>query len=204
MTQSIEDLNAYLSPILSAYPSLPSNAGVYIAKELSALQTRYFEEYAESYGEITSTLQTIAPVDLTQISVQPSGALCADRVRAAFYNGTPLPLVSPKEYEQRQHACCTLFGESLALKGVTARSPYTLKIIYALCPAKIGYSNSSFTGAIYLPERHLPLLQNKLFECVCRLAGEFEEADLYAKAFNACLEAFKPKEKPGDRLRAAL
>ena len=203
MTQTITDLNAYIAPLLDKYPSVSGQDLPYVAKELSALQQRFFLDCRCEYEKIVIDAPNDLKIDLSLLFTSSGGDVTSDTVVSVFCSGREFPIVPEKDYPARSGDCCAFMNGLLCLKASGRITSYETALLVKVVPPQIAYSGSAFTGSILMPEYALPLVFYKLTECLARLAGEYEEADAYAKAFNAAAEGLKQK-RPEGKKRAAL
>ena len=202
LTPTVADLNTLFGPMMAEYPSLPDGAGKAVAIEVDALQKQYFLFWAEHVGEKTLPVPNSGELDLSTFNDAFGRPLEPELFLDAFIDDKHLPRMSYDEFFRRGGDGCALRGKELVFRCQIS-DPQELRILYRLCPGSIGYANNAFTGTLYIPATVLPLAVSKARQVLCALAGEYEAADVHARAFNLCLEKIGQPEKKKAR-RSAL
>ena len=194
MTATVTDLNAAVASVTADYPSLPAGAGAEIAREISAFQSLYFGRYYTERAVLTAPSPSGASVSLATFGTINGRYLCAEDVLEVYIGGLFLPILPYREFVKTTANCCAFFDGELCLHRASGTAG-DLKIVYRAWPAPVTFSSGSYSGSVYIPQAHLPVLFYKIRQTVCALAGEFGEADYFARVYRDSLPeapAFPP------------
>lgn len=205
MQKTIADLTEYIKAITAEYPGFPEGALSYIVEEINSVQQLYFERFHHE-SAVYQTPHTSA----FTASVLPQEGMaepCFSDLLAVFLDDTPLPLLDPVSYRASKAPAATMEEGQILYRGEPG-SHKQLTVIYRQRPADLLFGDDGVTGEIYIPTKHLPLLGNKIRECISRTVMEYKDADYYAEAFNNWITVLDGYEngtmRAADRARRAL
>ena len=134
------------------------------------------------------SLNSFFCIDLTTVRAEQGCAIDAEDVEAVFIGNEEITLLPPLQYMREAENCGTFFDGKLQMKFSRLPSADTATILYRCRPADLTLVNGVCTGALYIPEKHLPAVYARLRECICRLVGDHEDGDRWAASYNAWIE----------------
>ena len=185
---TIIDVNALIEGLLLSYPECPAREKAYLVSELNALQQLYFKKTFPEYAIAEVPLNSFFCIDLTEIQPEQGCALDASDIEAVFVGDEEVALLPPLSYLRESGDCGTFFGKYLQMKFERHPEALSASILYRCRPSDVVIANGVCSGAVCIPEKHLPAVYARLRECICRLVGENEEADRWAASYNAWID----------------
>ncbi len=196
MVVSIADVEVYLNTLIAEYQNTPSDLKEYLVQELNAVQQLYFKRFAK---EVTSVCQVVSS-DLT-ISLSSGQDHLQDPqkedVIAVFYAGERLTILDYEDFLTLLRPGCAIKDGRVYLRRSTIPTEnHTVEVVFRSCPKAVLSLGGTIQGAVYIPQRYLPMLTNKMKECIARSSLQYEDADYYAKAYNNWI-SFLQEEKSG-------
>ncbi len=190
MTATVSNLDGFFEDILAGYPDFKSTDYPYLVEELDALQQLYFEKLHPEemlLSVFCSSDQKIYMQDLQSESFFPEPC---DIISVSIGN-VELPIVDGVTFLRSQKPRCAFLDGTLCLSFPQELATLSVKLLCRFRPKKITYGSSGCVGALYIHEKHLPMVRCKMKECLSRSVGDSEDADLWAKAFNEWVDALE-------------
>lgn len=202
MNATIENIDALLSEIMEEYPSLPSTAGRMVASEINALQRHYFSEVALETGQLFMPLPQETSIDLDALT-DVSPAIRNEDILSVYWGREHTPIVPLVDFFEERIPCCTFIGRNLCFLNVD-KDAEDVMILYRRMPPDISYTNGQFTGSVYLPEKHLPMILLKARHTFSMLSGDYAMAEVYAEACNSFSDHIIAAEKKAQYRRKTV
>ena len=207
MRVTVADVKGYIEAVLSEYPGASEGAFSYLAEELNAVQQLYFQRFHHE----TAVYESSAPTSDMTVTVNAGAGMAKVEegdVLAVFFGGEQMPYMTPAEFFATKRPAYTFYDEKIALRNPQSFENIAVTVIYRKRPADVVFDGVSCSGAVYIPQKHLPLLSSKLKECAARAAFEYKDADYYAAAYNNWVNVLDGYENGNGsaaaRARAAL
>lgn len=198
MRATVTNVNTLIEGLLLSYPECPEREKAYLVSELNALQRLYFKKTSPAFALAEMPFNSFFCIDMTQAQVAQEYAIDQEDVEAVFVDGKEITLLPPLSYMRESGNCGTFFDDYLQMKFTRLPEDTSAKILYRCRPADITVANGVCTGAVYIPEKHLPVVYARLRECICRLVGENEEADRWAASYNAWIDVIDKEQTAQD------
>ena len=194
MRATVTDVGGLLDGLLLSYPDCPEREKAYLVAELNALQRLYFKKTSPEYGLTEIALHSFFCIDPADLQVEQGCAVDCEDIEAVFIGEEEITLLPPLAYMRQSCNCGTFLGGRLQMKFSRLPAGSTATILYRCRPEDIVLSNGVCTGSLYIPEKHLPMVYSRLRACICRLAGDNEEADRWAASYNAWIAVIDREE----------
>ncbi|MBQ7847569.1 MAG: hypothetical protein IJ344_04705 [Clostridia bacterium] len=198
MDMSIADVEVYLNTLIAEYSDTPSELKEYLVQELNGVQQLYFKRFAK---EVTSVSRAASSDQTILLSSGLDAFLQAPQkedVIAVFYEGERLPIFEYEDFLSSARPGCAIKGETVYLRrSAPPNTDYMVEVVFRACPKAVLSLGGTIQGAVYIPPMYLPMLTNKMKECIARSALQYEDADHYAKAYNNWIAFLQAEEQGG-------
>ena len=192
MNATVTNVGDLIRNAAEEFSSLPENYMDAAVIEVNAVQELYFMRFASVPEEVAMLVPPNGVLDLSVAESMHGVTLRADRILCVFADDTLLPILPYEEFRKTAGYACALSNETLLFR--CPRPCEHIRPVYRYVPQPAVLSGGSVVGSVYIPRRHLPMLVYKLRQTMCALAGEYDAADYYARAYNAFIEKLAGEE----------